>query len=473
MNTVDQMKLFMEPQSVALVGLTRETGFTSWNALEHLLRYGYEGKLYPINPAADEILGVKCYPRLKDIPGEVDLAVILVPPASSIGLVRECTEKGIRAIIVVGQGLADGDNEGSRLQREIIRVANDGSARVLGPNTFGAGNAFRNFNSAFVPMDMHRIPIGVICQTGMFMSGLPDFPIVGKGIDLGNTGDIDFSDGLAYFEDDPEVKVILMYIEGINDGRRFLNVARRVARKKPIIALKGGRSKGTAHVTRSHTGNLAGRDEVYAAAFKQCGVIQANGEEEFNDLSRAFINLPLMRGRDVGIITITGGGGILAADACYRHGLRLAELSPESIERMKAIAPEWQSFANPADIWPPSRIAGHPLGEVLHTAINSMLADSNIDGLLVIMPGTTPTDVEADPPDAHMSLIGSLVDAFKLTEIYDKPAVLWCYGTDTAATVSLIEKSGRILYYPTMDRAANVLARLNERYQLLNCRDDG
>lgn len=464
----------MEPESVALVGLTRETGFTSWNALEHLLRYGYRGNLYPINPAADEILGVKCYPSVKDVPGDVDLAVILVPPASAPALVRECTEKGIKAIIVVGQGLADGDEEGIKLQQEIVRIANDGGARILGPNTFGAGNAFRNFNSAFVPMDMYRIPIGVICQTGMFMSGLPDFPMVGKGIDLGNTGDIDFSDGLEYFEDDPEVKVILMYIEGIRDGRRFIEVARRVAKKKPIIALKGGKSEGAARATRSHTGNLAGRDEVYEAAFKQCGIIRADGEEEFHDLSRAFINLPLMPGRNLGIVTITGGGGILATDACDRHGLHLAELSAYSIERMRAIAPEWQAFANPADIWPPSRIAGHPLGEVLYTAIDSMLSDSNVDGLLVIMPGAAPIDVQAAAAsDAHMSLINTLVDAFKLTERYEKPAVLWCYGTDVGATVSLIEKSGRILYYPTMERAANVLSRLNERYQLLNCRDDG
>ena len=462
----------MEPESVALVGLTRDIGFTSWNALEHLLRYGYAGKLYPINPATDEILGVKCYPSVKDIPGDVDLAVILVPPASALGLVRECTQKGIKAIIVVGQGLADGDEGGRALQQEIIRTANDGGARILGPNTFGAGNAFLNFNSAFVPMDMHKVPIGVICQTGMFMSGLPDFPMVGKGIDLGNTGDVDFSDGLEYFEDDPEVKVILIYIEGIRDGRRFIEVSRRVAKKKPIIALKGGKSEGAARATRSHTGNLAGRDEVYDAAFKQCGVIRVNGEEEFDDLSRAFLNLPLMKGRNVGVVTITGGGGILATDACARHDLHLAALSPDSLERMRSIAPEWQAFANPADIWPPSRIAGHPLGEVLYTAIDSMLADSNVDGLLVIMPGATPTHIQSASSDAHMSLISTLVNAFKLTEKYDKPAILWCYGTDIDGTVSLIEKSGRILYYPTMDRAANVLSRLNERYEFLNREDD-
>jgi acyl-CoA synthetase (NDP forming) len=200
--------------------------------------------------------------------------------------------------------------------------------------------------------------------------------------------------------------------------------------------------------------------------------MRVNSEQEFDDLSKAFLNLPLMAGRNVGIVTITGGGGILAADACARHDLHLAELSTGSLARMRAIAPEWQAFANPADIWPPSRIAGHPLGEVLYTAIDSMLADSNVDGLLVIMPGATPIDIKTASPDAHMSLISTLVDAFKLTEKYNKPALLWCYGTDIDGTVSLIEKSGRILYYPTMDRAANVLSRLNDRYEFLNGGDD-
>ena len=229
MNVVEQMKLFIEPRSVAFVGLTRATGFFSWNALEHLLKYGYEGKVYPVNPAADEILGVKCYPSVKDIPGEVDLAVILTPPKRAPKLVRECTEKGIKAIIIVGQGLADGDRLGRQLQEEIVSIARDGGARIVGPNTFGTGNAFINFNTAFVPMDMREVPIGIICQTGLFMSGLPNFPIVGKGIDIGNSGDIDFTDGLEYFENDPDVRVILLYIEGMRDGRRFMKTASRVA----------------------------------------------------------------------------------------------------------------------------------------------------------------------------------------------------------------------------------------------------
>lgn len=460
MNTVEQMRLFMEPRSVALVGATRATGLGSWNALEHLLSYGFSGKLYPVNPTTEEILGVKCYPSVKEIPSDIDLAVILTPSQRVPQLVKECTEKRIKAITVVGQGLADGDEEGKELQAEIVRVAREGGARIVGPNTFGTANAFINFNSAFTRMDMKKIPTGVICQTGLFISGLPEFPIVGKGIDLGNTCDIDFSDGLEYFEDDPEIKVILLYIEGLRDGRRFMEVARRVAKKKPIIALKAGRSEGAARATQSHTGNLAGRDEVYDAAFRQCGVIRVTAAEEFDDLSKAFLRLPLMKGRGVGIITITGGGGIMATEACARHNLDLAKLSPDSARKLAALAPAWQNFENPADIWPPSIIAGHPLPEVLHATVETFLADDNVHGVMLIMPGT---------PSPYASILFKPV---QLTTKFEKPAVFWCYGTEVEDTVNQIEKAERIVYYPTMDRAANVLSKLNEYFEFLNRADE-
>jgi len=453
------MKLFMEPKSVALVGLTRATGFGGWNTLECLLNYGYKGKLYPVNPATEEILGLKCYPSVKAIPGEIDLAVILTPGQMVPQLVKECTDKGIKAITVVAQGFADGDVHGEKLQEEIVRLAHGGGARIIGPNTFGTGNAFIKFNSAFTFIDMKEVPIGVICQTGLFMSGLPNFPMVGKGIDLGNTGDVDFSDGLEYFENDPQVKVIFLYIEGIKEGRRFLITAQRVSKKKPIIALKAGSSEAAARATKSHSGNLAGKDEAYDAAFRQCGVIRVTSTEEFQDLGKAFLKLPLMKGRNVGIITITGGGGILATEACARHGLKLASLTPNSQKRLDALAPKWQNYSNPADIWPPSMIAGNPLWDVLYNTVDSFLQDDNVDGIFIIMPGI--------PPIA-LDFLSPLKDAFRLISKFDKPAVLWCYGTEIEGTVELFEHEGRILYYPTMDRAANVLSKLNKYCEFLN-----
>jgi acetyltransferase len=164
-NTVQLLRLFIEPRSVALVGLTRSTGPLAWNTLEHLLSYGFKGKLYPVNPSANEILGIKCYPSVQEIPDNIDLAVILTPRSVVPKLIKECTEKGIKAITVVGQGFADGDAEGKELQAEIVRIAREGGARIMGPNTFGTANAFINFSSAFVHTAMQEVPIGVICQS--------------------------------------------------------------------------------------------------------------------------------------------------------------------------------------------------------------------------------------------------------------------------------------------------------------------
>jgi len=460
-NTVQLLKLFIEPRSVALVGLTRSTGPLAWNTLEHLLNYGFKGKLYPVNPSANEILGVKCYPSVREIPDDIDLAVILTPRSVVPKLIKECTEKGIKAITVVGQGFADGDAEGKELQAEIVRIAREGGARIMGPNTFGTANAFINFSSAFVHTDMQEVPTGIICQSGLFFGGLPKFPILGKGIDLGNACDIDFSDGLEYFEDDPDVKVILLYIEGLKDGRRFIEVASRVAKKKPIIAVKSGQSEAAALAAQSHSGSLAGRDEVFDTVFKKCGVIRVTAVEEFHDLSKAFLRLPLMKGRGIGIITMTGGGGIMATDACARHNLGLAKLSPESVGKLDALAPSWQHFENPADIWPPSMISGIPLPAMIRNTLETYLVDDNVHGVMIIMPPF---------PSKYAHLV---FESIKLTNQFEKPVVIWLYGTEVEDLVSWLENEGRIVYYPTMDQALNVLSRLNDYYEYLNRDNDG
>ena len=459
-NTVEIMKLFMEPKSIALVGLTRATGPFGWNVLEHLQGYGYKGKLYPVNPSADEILGVKCYHSLAEIPDTIDLAVILTPSKHGPKLIKECTNKGIKAITVVGQGYADGDEEGKRLQAEIVRIAHEGGARIVGPNTFGTGNAYIKFNTAFTKIAMKEVPTGIICQTGLYMSGLPYFNIVGKGIDIGNACDIDFADGIEYFENDPLVKVIMLYIEGMRNGRRFMEVANRVSKKKPILALKSGRCEASARAAQSHSGSMAGSDMVYDAAFKQCGVIRVTSENEFQDMTRAFLKLPPMKGRNVGVISITGGGAIMATDACARHGLNLAKLSEASLKRLKALAPPWQHLGNPADIWPPSMIAGNPLNVVLATVIDTFAADPNVDGLFIILPGE------------YHPLMDPVLDCFRIIDKYDKPAILWCYSIDVDVLAPQIEARGRIVYYRTMDQAANVLSKLNYYYEYKNRTDD-
>lgn len=451
------MKLFLEPRSVAIVGVSRLTGPGSFNILENMINAGFSGKVYPVNPNADEILGTRAYASVKDVPGDIDLAIISTPRSVVPRIVQECTERGIKAITIVGQGFADGDNEGKELQAEIVNIAGQGGARILGPNTFGTANAFSNFSSAFIPMIMERIPIGVISQTGFYFPGLRNFTVVGKAIDLGNACDIEFADALEYFEDDLDVRLIFLHIEGIRDGRRFMQVARRVAKKKPILALKTGKSEDGAKAAQSHTGSLVGKDEVYGAALRQCGVMRIDDLDEFEDLAKAFLNVPLMKGKGVGVITITGAGGIMATDTLEKYNLRLARLSPKTLEKIAALAPSWQRMDNPADIWPAYMIAGHPRDEVFATTSEAFLNDEDVSGVILIY-ASFPEQLAQAAVDPMLCLPRL---AAKFSE---KPVLLWLYGSEVEEMASKL-MADKILVYPTLERAIRTLSKLNQYWE--------
>jgi len=317
MNVVEQIKKFVEPKSVALFGVSRRTEEGTYNILKNLLSYDYQGRIYPVNPKATEILGVKTYPRIADINDKPDLAIINLPRPLVPGIVNECIERGVPSIIIVTQGFADADDEeGKQLQREIDELIKKSGVRILGPNSLGTANAFINFSSSFVKLTMSKTPIGIICQTGSFFT-LPELKLLGKAIDLGNACDVDLGDALEYFEQDDETRVVALHIEGTEDGARFLKIAKRLSPKKPVVALKTGRSEYAAQAAQSHTGSLVGKDEVWEAAFKQSGIIRVSDIEEFGDIARAFSVLPPMNGRKIGIISESGGVGIISIDS-YR-----------------------------------------------------------------------------------------------------------------------------------------------------------
>jgi acetyltransferase len=457
MNVAEQMKLFLEPRSVAIVGASRRVGEDIPNVLVNLLDLGFAGKIYPINPGADEILGVKTYHNIREVPDRVDLVIISTPHDAVLQIVKDCVIKGVKAMVILAQGFADGDQHGAALQQEIMRVVKRNGARILGPNTLGVANAFINFTSAYRPIKMERVPIGLICQTGVFIVGSPDFKLVGKGIDLGNACDVTFADGLEYFEQDPDVKLIVLHIEGLREGKRFLEVGRRVAKKKPILVLKTGKSKRGAKAAVSHTGSMVGKDEVYETAFKRCGFLRVSDIDELKDAVRAFLYLPMMRGRGVGVITVTGAGGIMAADACEKAGLKLVDFSPQCGKRMESLSPPWQNIGNPLDIAPATTIMGHPRHEVYRVALQSILDEQDVDGLLFIS-GVIEKGKAWDPSPA----------AIETAEMYkDKPVVFWCYGHYAQEVITKLERTGKILAYPSVERAVRVLSQLAEYSQFL------
>jgi len=465
MDVAAQLKPFFEPKSVAVVGANPNAGELAFNLVENLAQNGYRGKVYPVNPNYPEILGRKCYPNLKEIPGNVDLAVILTSRNVVPNIVKQCGEVGIKAAIVVGQGFAEAeDEEGKRLQKRVVEAARQGGVRILGPNTFGSANAFINFSTAFLKQtDMRKWPVGVISQSGLFFGTIGRLRLIGKGIDVGNTCDVDIADALEYFERDPETKIIVLHIEGINDGKRFKEVAQRVVRKKPVLAMKTGRSERAAHAAQSHTASLIGDDAVWDAVFKQCGIIRARSLDELGDLVRAFLYLPLMRGRGIAIATGSGGIGIMSLDACAEHNLEVAELSPGTRRRLKAMSPSWHRIGNPLDTWPIVMLAPRPLAETFQALATEVLRDSHVNGLLFF--GGAWFE-HLTPPITRV--ITELADTFP-----DKPLAFcfcegWLYDIRARDLSEKLEKIGKGAIFSNPDDAVRALARLADRYEFLN-----
>jgi acyl-CoA synthetase (NDP forming) len=456
LDVLSQMKLFMEPRSIAVVGATRQSGTDSFNIVERLGGHGYQGKIYPVNPKAEDILGIRAYPDVASVPERADLAVIPVWERSVVpSLIGQCIDAGIRAIVVVTQGFADGDEEGRQLQDRILTMAREGGARLLGPNSLGVANAFVGLNTSFVPHRMDKVPLGLVCQSGLFFSHLRSISTLGKGIDVANGCDIHFADALAYYEDDPQTKVIVLHIEGMRDARRFMETAKRVAKKKPIIALKAARTEEGARAAVSHTGSMSGSGAVFSSALKQCGVLQANNLEEMEDLARAFLRLPLMKGRRVGIVSMSGGAAVMLVDACGDHGLEVAELSPGTTAELQRLLPPWMKTAHPLDLWPISAHSGLTLSEVALAGLRSFLADPNVDGLVFAF-GTVLIEDALRIADALPGLMRT----------YDKPVCWWTATGAEEEREAEIEKRG-LPVFRSGGRAVGALRKLGDYWRFL------
>jgi acyl-CoA synthetase (NDP forming) len=456
MQDIKVMKQFMEPKSVALIGVSRYTGEGAFNILENLLGYGYQGRIYPINPSVSEILGMKTYLNIAEIADNIDLAVIATPRDLVPQLVKECADRNIKAIEIVAQGFLDAiDEEGKLLQKEIDNIARARQVRILGPNTFGTANAFINFSSTFIKIKMKKQPISIICQTGAFFIGFSEMAFIGKGLDLANACDVSFSDGLEYFGDDPETKVIALHIEGIHDPKTFVSISRDIVQKKPVVALKTGHSEQAARAAQSHTGSLTGREEVWQAALKQTGIIQVNDLDELFDLVRTFSILPLMKKPKIGVITISGALGVMAIDASENFDIEIDTLSPKTRNLLNAMAPSWLKVSNPLDIWP-IMITAEPITKLLIDGLETLLADSELGAVLFIGAAfdekwaTSLCQIASEVAAAHP----------------DKPLVCSIYGPSGRQAIQEMQDVGKVIGFHTPARAINALARLNEYSRL-------
>jgi acyl-CoA synthetase (NDP forming) len=383
------LKYFFEPQSVAVIGSFKEGFFGGYVVVKTLLNAGFTGRIFPVNPSYKEVLGLKVYPSIKEIPEEIDLTLIIINCKAVPGVLRECAEKGVKAVIVVADGFAERDEEGAKLQKEILKIARQNGIRIIGPNTAGIANPIGGVLPNPYEIGYEKLKpggIAICAQTGIINPQA--FPYddlhygVSKICDFGNKSDVDECDMLEYLENDPATKVITMYLESIGDGRRFLEISRRVTLKKPVLILKSGRTKEGARVSASHTGSLAMDDQIFNAACKQAGIIRLENFLELFELPKIFAYQPLPKGNRLGMVTFTGGVGVLAIDEVAKYNLSIATLSRETATKLNAIFPGLGKAI--VDIGPVMVLVNN-YTEIYSKILKDILADDDIDCLFNVI----------------------------------------------------------------------------------------
>jgi acetate---CoA ligase (ADP-forming) len=383
------MRDFFEPASVAVVGASRTAGKGGNTIVANMLEFGFSGRVYPINPQAGEILGLRAYPSLKDLPSTADLVVAVLPRAQTIDLMKECADAGVKSVIIPAAGFSDAGEEGRAIEREVMRIARAAGMRVMGPNSIGTVDTGSGLATSIVTLDRLKPGgISVFGQTGMFASGIARWINtsehfgVRKIACLGNKSDIDENDLLEHLAGDEKTRVIGMYTEGARDGARFSRVLRMAASRKPVLVLKSGRSETGRKAIESHTGALAGSEQVYRGAIAQAGALRVDDFDEMFDCAKAFEWLPRPRGNGVGVVSITGVGCVLSADAAGRYGLEIPAPAPATIERMRRALPDWAPASNPADVW--SGIESQGAEDTYRKVARALASDPSVDMLIAI-----------------------------------------------------------------------------------------
>ncbi len=440
------LEAFFRPSSVAVIGASRDPEKLGYAVLSNLKDAGFPGQLYPINPQADEILGLRAYASVLDVPGPVDLAVLVIPYPRVPPALEECGKKGVPAAVVISAGFREAGREGLERERELIEIARRYHIRLVGPNCLGVIDTQTPLNATFAAGMPPSGPIAFMSQSGALGTAVLDMAMAGRigfsrFVSLGNKADVNEVDLLEAWADDPDSRVILAYIEGVSDGQRFMETARQVTRKKPVVAVKSGVTRSGSRAVSSHTGSLAGSEAAYRAAFAQAGVVRAESMEYLFDAALAFAYQPLPAGDRVAIVTNAGGPGILATDALERAGLQMARLKPETIEALMADLPGAASAANPVDV------LGDALADRYEHALRLVLEDPSVDAVIVIVTPQAMTQIEQTA-----EAVGQVAQGV------DKP-IFGCFMGEARieAGVKVLRRYG-VPNYPFPERAAAALA---------------
>ncbi|MBU7031781.1 MAG: acetate--CoA ligase family protein [Theionarchaea archaeon] len=441
------LEYFFTPRSVAVIGASQHKGKVGHELLANIISYGYRGKIYPVNIKADSIgslLGCPVYSCIKEVPGPVDLALIVIPARFVSQALRECGEKGVKACVIITSGFSETEN--IKGEQELIEIAREYSMPVLGPNVFGVVYTPNMLNASFGPRKLLPGNIAFITQSGALGISLMDWTIAEKiglssVVSVGNKADIDDDDLLEFFAQDENTKAITIYMEGIKEGRRFMELAEKIVMHKPLITIKSGRSQRGAKAAASHTGSLAGVDEVFSSAFKQVGILRAKTTREAFDWARIF-HLEIPRGDNVVIITNGGGAGVIATDEAEENNLHLLDDYEYLHEVFKTSVPPFGSTRNPVDL------TGQTGEEGYRIALEAALKEDRIHSIVIIYCEAPLTDPQV--------VAENIIKAIDVQESKKPIVVAFIGGERSHSAINRLNEAG-IPTYPEAERAMDAL----------------
>jgi acetyltransferase len=469
------------PRSVALVGASKDPKKWGFNLFFNIVKGNYRGRVYPINPKESEILGFKAYPSIAQVPEPVDQAILVVPSSDMPKVIEECGKNGTKVGVVITAGFGEVDQKGKNIEEEMVALARSLGMRLIGPNCQGIVSTWDSFLYAHMPPQFPPPgPLGVVSQSGNLATSLIEAGRqsgigFSRIISSGNEADLQTPDFLEGLADDPKTEVILSYLEGVKDGREFFRIAREVSAQKPFLMVKAGQTEAGVKAAFSHTGALAGSAGLFSGLCRQMGIIQAENIEEMVDMAGALATQPLSRGRRVGVVTLGGGWGVLAADFCSQAGLIVETLTPRMIRELNGVLPPWWNRMNPVDM-----VAGYRKGDLL-TSIELFLSSNRFDGVLLLGLGwravrggflkSSAVSVEDGMEAAGQDWIKEeeriFADLQELGRKYEKPILL---ASDVIQHTPGFEEAlrrRRVAAYPSLPRAVRAYLGLVKRYEFL------
>jgi len=474
--TIQKLDYLFSPRSVAVIGASNNPSKWGFGTIRNVLKGINNFRVYPINKKEKEIFGLKAYGKVTEIQEPVDFAVMVIPPQFTPEAMRDCGEKGVKSVLMISAGFKETGREGAELQDEVFSIARQFGIRVVGPNCDGHFNTESKLNTVGFDQAITG-SVAVVSQSGNFGGH-----IIGEGtekgigfskyVSSGNEADLTIEDYIEYLAEDDQTKIICAYVEGLKDARRFFELAKITTRKKPIILMKVGRSEEGAQAAMSHTASLSGSDAVHDAALQQCGVIRVDKVEHMIDIASALIRQPIPHGNRVGIVTIGGGFGVVATDACRRLGLEIPPLTDATVEKLNSLLPSRWSHGNPVDMTAVSYNA--------YACIGTLLKDENIDAVMAIgcmgyvpsVPPGLPEKLERELKaynkemmEGELSLLGGLVERIDKRE---KPLIITAVSkTDDALVLKELANQG-FYTYKTPEAAAQVIAYLAKYSRFLS-----